>query len=62
MDAVTSIEDEIARHRYTYNNIVQQYNTMTDVIPSSMIASMFGFKKLDYLEFEEEKPELRWEV
>jgi LemA protein len=62
MDAVTGIEDEIARHRYTYNNIVQQYNTMTDVIPSSMIASMFGFKKLDYLEFEEEKPELRWEV
>jgi len=62
MDAVTGIEDEIARHRYTYNNIVQEYNTMTDVIPSSMIASMLGFKKLDYLQFEEEKPELRWEA
>jgi len=30
MDATTSIEDEIARHRYTYNNIVQEYNTMLE--------------------------------
>lgn len=62
MDAVTGIEDEISRHRYTYNNIVQQYNTMTDVVPSNIIASMLGFKKLNYLEFEEEKPELRWGI
>jgi len=63
MDATQSIEDEIARHRYTYNNIVQQYNTMIDVVPSSMIASIFSFKKMSYLEFEEEgKPSLRWET
>lgn len=62
MDATTSIEDEIARHRYTYNNIVQEYNTMTDVVPSSMVASMFSFKKMDYLEFEEGEPSLRWEA
>ncbi|RLF63905.1 MAG: LemA family protein, partial [Thermoplasmata archaeon] len=62
MDATTSIEDEIARHRYTYNNIVQEYNTMADVVPSSMVASMFSFKKMDYLEFEEGEPSLRWEA
>ncbi|MEM0059965.1 MAG: LemA family protein, partial [Desulfurococcaceae archaeon] len=38
MDTSREIEDEIARHRYTYNNIVQEYNTMVDTIPSKFIA------------------------
>ena len=54
MSAVRGIEDEIARHRYTYNNIAQQYNTMTDTIPSNLVAGIMGFKKLEYLEFGEE--------
>jgi LemA protein len=54
MGAVRSVEDEIARQRYTYNNIAQQYNTMTDTIPSNIIAGALGFEKLQYLEFEEE--------
>ncbi len=54
MSAVQGVEDEIARHRYTYNNIAQQYNTMTDTVPSNLIAGVMGFKKLDYLEFGEE--------
>ncbi len=54
MGSVRSIEDEIGRQRYTYNNIAQQYNTMTDTIPSNLIASVLGFQKLQYLEFEEE--------
>ena len=65
MDAVREVEDEIARHRYTYNNIVQEYNTKIDTIPSNIIANIFGFGKLDYLEFEEEitrRPDLRWSV
>ncbi len=63
MDAIQSIEDEISRHRYTYNNIVQEYNTMRDVIPSSIIARSFSFRKMDYLEFGEvEKPSTGWEV
>ena len=63
MNAIESVEDEIARHRYTYNNIVQDYNTMRDVIPSSMIASMFSFQKMDYLELGEvKKPSTRWEA
>jgi len=54
MGAVRGVEDEIARQRYTYNNIAQQYNTMTDTIPSNLIAGIMGFTKLQYLEFGEE--------
>ncbi len=28
MDSVKDVEDEVARHRYTYNNIVQEFNTI----------------------------------
>lgn len=61
MDSAAAVEDEIARHRYTYNNIVQDYNTMREVIPSNIIASLFSFERKDYLEFEGlEKPSLGW--
>lgn len=61
MSAVKGIEDEIARQRYTCNNIAEQYNTMTDTIPSNIIARVAGLVKLKYLEFEEEinkRPEI----
>ncbi|TAJ45239.1 LemA family protein [Methanofollis fontis] len=54
MSSIKSIEDEIARQRYTYNNIAQQLNTMTETIPSNIVASLIHMQKLDYLEFEEE--------
>jgi LemA protein len=53
-ESIKSIEDEIARQRYTYNNISQQFNIMCDTIPSSFIAKMIGMIKLDYLQFEEQ--------
>ena len=53
MAAIVDVEAEIARHRYTFNNVVQQYNTMQDTIPSSLIAGSAGASKLGYLEFEE---------
>ena len=53
MDAIVSVEDEIARHRYTYNNVVQTFNTMVDSIPSNVVANSTGMEKLGYLEFEE---------
>ena len=63
MESIRSIEDEIARHRYTYNNIVQEYNIMLDTVPSKFIASMQGMTKMEYLKFEEEverRPEVRF--
>lgn len=54
MDSIRKVEGEIARHRYTYNNIVQEYNIMLDTIPSKYVASMKGMRKMEYLKFEEE--------
>ena len=53
MDAIKGIEEEIARQRYTYNNISQEFNTMMDTIPSSFIGRIIGLIKLEYLQFEE---------
>ena len=53
-DSIRSIEEEIARQRYTYNNISQQFNIMCDTIPSKFVANMISMKKLDYLQFEEQ--------
>ncbi len=54
MGSVKDIEGEIARHRYTYNNIGQEFNIMCDTIPSKFVARIIGLVKLEYLEFEEE--------
>lgn len=53
MDALVTVEDEVARHRYTYNNIVQEVNTMVDTLPSSVVARFSGMEKLSYLAFDD---------
>lgn len=54
MGSIVDVENEIARHRYTYNNVVQEYNTMRETIPSNLVAAATGAEKLAYLEFEDE--------
>jgi len=58
MDSVKGIEDEIARQRYTYNNIAQEFNIKMDVVPSNFVGRIIGMTKMEYLQFEEavEKP------
>lgn len=53
MDSVKGLEDEIARHRYTFNNIVQMFNIMMDTVPSKFVAGLTGLPRLQYLQFEE---------
>jgi LemA protein len=63
MNAIKELEEEIARHRYTYNNIIQEFNTRLDIVPSKFVGSSIGLKKMDYLEFKEEelrRPEVSW--
>ncbi len=55
MNAIEGVEDEISRHRYTYNNIVQNFNTILDTIPSKYVASSVGLRKMDYLNFDEDE-------
>ncbi len=50
MNSVKSIEDEVARLRYTCNNIVQEYNTRTETFPSNIIAKRINAGKMPYLE------------
>ena len=54
MIAIRDVEEEISRQRYTYNNIVQEYNTRLESIPSNIIGKIFSYKKLEYLQFEKE--------
>lgn len=51
MNSVKDVEDEIARQRYTYNNIIQEYNTMLDNIPSKYVGRSAGMTKKEYLEY-----------
>ena len=63
MTSVKDMEDEIARHRYTYNNIIQEYNTMLDTIPSRFIGRSAGMSKKEYLDFFDEelkRPVVSW--
>ena len=63
MDAIRDNEDEISRQRYTYNNIVQEYNTKLGMIPSNLVAKIFSYDKLEYLKFEKEistRPSTEW--
>jgi len=53
MDSVKTLEDEIARQRYTFNNISQEFNTMRETIPSNFVAKLMHLVKLEYLQFEE---------
>jgi LemA protein len=54
MNSIKDVEEEISRQRYTYNNIVQEYNTRLESIPSNIVGKIFSYKKLDYLQFEKE--------
>jgi len=53
MKSIQDVENEIARQRYTYNNIVQEFNTKLDTFPSNIIGRLMGYQKMEYLEFEE---------
>jgi len=55
MNSIYEVEDEISRHRYTYNNIIQELNTMIDTLPSNLIASSARMAKQEYLNFEEDE-------
>ena len=52
-NSIKSLEDEISRMRYLYNDQVQTFNNMAERIPTNMVAGILRYKKKDYLEFEE---------
>ncbi len=50
---LANTEDRLQRARRFYNANVRDLNTRREVVPSSIIASMFDFRKWDYFEVEE---------
>ncbi len=49
------IETDIASSRKYYNAVVRDYNTKTEVFPSVIVASLFGFRHEKLFEINEEE-------
>ena len=47
MDELVIIEDKIAASRRFYDSNVNEYNTLIQTFPNSIIASMFKFEKME---------------
>ena len=54
---LTKLEDQLQAARRIYNMEVTNYNNKICVVPSNIIASMFGFKEEKLFEIEEYKKE-----
>ena len=49
---LTNTEDRIQAARRFYNANVRDFNTRVEVIPSNLVAALFGFRKQEYFEIE----------
>ena len=54
---LTKIESQLQAARRIYNLEVTNYNTKLDVVPSNLIASLFGFEHDQLFEIEDYKRE-----
>lgn len=48
-----SLEEKIAYARQFYNDVVQKYNTQTEVVPTNIIAGLFHFEQAPYFQVNE---------
>ena len=53
MEELSNTEDKIAYTRQFYNDVVMSYNNLREVFPSSIVASMFGFKEAELFKTDE---------
>lgn len=44
MDELSNVEEDIANSRKYYNGTVREYNNYTELFPTNIIATIFGFK------------------
>jgi Uncharacterized conserved protein len=56
-EELSSTENRVAFARQAYNDEVMRYNTMTQVFPNNIIASMFSFRPAAFLEANDNKRE-----
>jgi len=55
-------EDKIQASRRFYNGNVRDFNTKQEVFPTNVISNMFGFKKAEFFEIENEEEKKNVEV
>lgn len=53
MDQLEGTENRIAFERKKYNEVAQVYNSKIKKFPTNIMASMFGFEKVDYFAMDE---------
>ena len=51
-------EEKIALARQFYNDTVLTYNNKVQTVPTNIVASLFGFKKAEFFEIQEETPKV----
>lgn len=52
---LADLENKIASARRFFNNSTKEYNTYTEIFPTNIISNMFGFKKWEFFEIENEQ-------
>ncbi len=50
-------EDKITYARQFYNDAAMTFNNLTEMFPSNIVASMFGFKKYEFFKIDEKEKE-----
>ena len=53
-EELSTTENKIAFARQSYNDAVMRYNNKCEMVPSNLVASMFGFKRAEFFEVEVE--------
>ena len=53
-EELSSTENKIAFARQAYNDAVMRYNNKCEMVPSNLVAGMFGFQRAELFEVEDE--------
>jgi LemA protein len=51
-EELSTTENKIAFARQSYNDSVMRYNNKCEMVPSNLVASMFGFQRAEFFEVE----------
>jgi len=53
-EELATTENKIAFARQAYNDAVMRYNNKCEMVPSNLVAGMFGFQRAEFFEVEDE--------
>jgi LemA protein len=53
-EELSTTENKIAFARQAYNDAVMRYNNKCEMVPSNLVAGMFGFERAEFFELEDE--------